>query len=174
MFEIQNLDQQIAIYIDVAVAMVLGGLIGLEREWARKPAGFRTHTLVAGSAAFLVGLADVLVSSFTGDATGEQIRTDPIRIVEAIVTGIAFLGAGTIFRSASGQTVEGLTTAASILLVAAIGICIALKQYPLGVAVTLTALAVLRIIRFIEQRFLVTKEKRSIKRRAQEQGKQLE
>jgi putative Mg2+ transporter-C (MgtC) family protein len=157
LIEIPNLEAQVHIYLDVLIAMMLGGLIGFEREAAQKPAGFRTHTLVAGSAAFLVGLSDVLVTSFAGDSTGEHVRTDPIRIVEAIVTGIAFLGAGTIFRSASGKSVEGLTTAASILLVAAIGICIALEQYLLGIAVTLTALAVLRVIRLIEARFLNSK-----------------
>ena len=83
----------------VAVAMVLGGLIGLERETANKPAGFRTHMLVAGAAALLVGLGHALIEEFDRH-TGLRLQSDPIRIVEAIVTGVSFLGAGTIFRRA--------------------------------------------------------------------------
>ena len=161
MFDIQDFDAQLHIYIDVLVAMLLGGIIGFEREWAQKPAGFRTHTLVAGSAAFLVGLADTMITTFAGDSAGEHVRADPVRIVEAIVTGVAFLGAGTIFRSSGGNTVEGLTTAASILMVAAVGICIALDHYALGITVTITALVILRIIRMIEVRLISSKGPRS-------------
>lgn len=160
MFEIHDFHAQLQIYINVVVAMALGGLIGFEREWAHKPAGFRTHTLVAGAAAFLVGLADTLITTFAGDTAGDQVRADPVRIVEAIVTGIAFLGAGTIFRSPGGHSIEGLTTAASILLVAAVGISIALEHYALGLAVSVTALAILRVIRLIEVRLVSSKNPR--------------
>ena len=73
-----------------------------------------------------------------------QATADPIRIVEAIVTGISLLGAGTIFRRDQSEQVQGLTTAASILLCAAVGISIALRQFVLAVGVTLLALVVLR------------------------------
>jgi putative Mg2+ transporter-C (MgtC) family protein len=134
---------------DVAIAMVLGGLIGAEREFASKPAGFRTHTLVAGAAALLMGISDILVESFGIELYSGTVRADPIRIVEAIITGISFLGAGTIFRSDNGKGVEGLTTAASILVSSAVGITAALNQWVLAVGVTLFSLLMLRIVKLI-------------------------
>jgi putative Mg2+ transporter-C (MgtC) family protein len=140
---------QLEIFVEVALAMLLGGIIGVEREMADKPAGFRTQMLVAGSAALLVGLSDALLHRFSA-GTGDSIRSDPVRIVEAIITGISFLGAGTIFRRSKGEQVEGLTTAATILLSSAIGIAVALRQFILAVGVTLLALFVLRGLRFIQ------------------------
>ncbi len=142
---------QLQVIVEVALAMLLGGLIGIERELANKPSGFRTHMLVAGAAALLVGLGDALVYRFNAGVDA-SIRTDPIRIVEAIITGISFLGAGTIFRRGKGEQVEGITTAASILVVSALGITVALRQYILAVGVTALVLAVLRGLRLVEQR----------------------
>jgi putative Mg2+ transporter-C (MgtC) family protein len=141
---------QFEILAEVALAMLLGGLIGLEREIANKPAGFRTHMLVAGAAALLVGLGDALLLRFN-IASNEGIRSDPIRIVEAVVTGISFLGAGTIFRRSRSEQVEGLTTAASLLLSGAVGIAVALRQFVLAVGITLLALGVLRGLRYVEK-----------------------
>jgi putative Mg2+ transporter-C (MgtC) family protein len=141
---------QLGLLVDVAVAITLGGLIGIEREFANKPAGFRTHMLVAGAAALLVGLADVLVERFEAEHYGEKLQVDPIRIVEAIVTGVAFLGAGTIFRRDGG--VEGLTTAASILFAAAVGVAVSLDQLVLALGVTALTLLVLRVMRHVELR----------------------
>lgn len=144
---------------EVALAMLLGGLIGLEREIADKPAGFRTQMLVAGSAALLVGLADALLARFIIE-TNANVNADPIRIVEAIVTGISFLGAGTIFRSKSENQVEGITTAASILLCAAIGISVALRQFVIAGGVTLLTLIVLRVLAVVERRIEARKSTR--------------
>jgi putative Mg2+ transporter-C (MgtC) family protein len=74
------------------------------------------------------------------------LRTDPVRIIEAIVTGIAFLGAGTIFRDREGSKMRGLTTAASLLITAPIGVAVAINRYVLAVGITLLALFVLRIL----------------------------
>lgn len=147
---------QFEIIGEVALAMLLGGVIGFEREIADKPAGFRTQMLVAGAAALLVGLADSMLRRFAMD-TSVNASSDPIRIVEAIVTGISFLGAGTIFRRDRTEQVEGLTTAASILLCAAIGISVALRQFVLAVGVTLLALFVLRGLNTIEKRLIKPK-----------------
>lgn len=144
---------QLLILGEVALAIVLGGLIGLEREAARKPAGFRTHMLVAGAAALLVGLSDVLVSAFVTAEVKGVLQADPIRIVEAIITGISFLGAGTIFVRGAKDRVEGLTTAASLLFSAAVGIAVALEQFVLAVGVSILALIVLRVIKGVERRF---------------------
>jgi putative Mg2+ transporter-C (MgtC) family protein len=110
--------QQLFLIAEVALAMLLGGIIGIEREIADKPAGFRTHVLVAGAAALLVGLSSALIIDYAADPNAQLIRFDPVRVIEAIVTGGSFLGAGTIFRRSETNHVEGLTTAASILLVA--------------------------------------------------------
>lgn len=142
---------QADVLIRVALAMLLGGLIGLERELANKPAGFRTHMLVAGAAALLVGLADVLAHRFTIEAYADALRIDPIRVIEAIITGVSFLGAGTIFRQGSGDHISGLTTAASVLLASAVGIAIALGQLILGIGVTILSLVVLRLMQIFER-----------------------
>lgn len=141
------------IVIEVLVAAILGGLIGAEREVADKPAGWRTHMLVAGAAALLTSLSYLLVESFSDTAQETFIRTDPIRIVEAIITGVSFLGAGTIFRSDS-RGVQGLTTAASLLFTASIGIAVALRELGLALCITLIAVLILRIVGWIERRSL--------------------
>jgi putative Mg2+ transporter-C (MgtC) family protein len=124
----------------VGLAALLGGVIGLERELADKPAGLRTHILVAVAAALFVILGFAAVETFREhDLPG--VRTDPIRILQAIVIGVSFLGAGTILRDRSGE-VEGLTTAASVLIAASLGAAVALGQDELA-AVVAVSLAVL-------------------------------
>ena len=141
---------QLEIVGEVALAMLLGGVIGFEREVADKPAGFRTQMLVAGAACLLVGLADAMMLRFLAEGK-TNVTGDPIRIVEAIVAGVSFLGAGTIFRKDASEQVQGLTTAASILLCAAVGISIALRQYVLAIGATILALIVLRGLTGIEK-----------------------
>ena len=117
--------------------------------------------LVAGAAALLVGLGSALLYSFTEDLSTDFvgkggidttiINTDPLRIIQAIITGISFLGAGTVVYSKQGH-VEGLTTAASLLFSAAVGIAVALRQTIIAIGVTILAVAILRGIKFIENR----------------------
>jgi putative Mg2+ transporter-C (MgtC) family protein len=128
----------------VALAMALGAAIGLERETKEKPAGLRTHMLVAGAAAFLVALSDVAIQRFNVDLGTGLVRSDPILIIQAVITGISFLGAGTILRHAGSDHVEGLTTAASLLFVAGLGICVALSQVLLAIGATILVLVTLR------------------------------
>lgn len=149
---------QLGIIGEVALAMLLGGVIGIEREIADKPAGFRTQMIVAGAAALLVGLADAMLIRYLSPGN-PQVTADPIRIVEAIITGISFLGAGTIFRSKEGEQVEGLTTAASVLLSASIGISVALRQFVVAIGVTVLALLVLRVLAMVEKRLESAKDK---------------
>jgi putative Mg2+ transporter-C (MgtC) family protein len=155
-----NVGWELKVAGEVALAMLLGGLIGIEREAAHKPAGFRTHMLVAGSAALLVGLGHALVTAF-GEHAMLRLQSDPIRIVEAIVTGVSFLGAGTIFRHRHGEMVEGLTTAAALLLSAALGVCVAVERFVLALGVTVLALVVLRGVRFVE-RWVGDKNRRAV------------
>ena len=121
----------------LVVAAVLGGAVGLERELREREAGFRTHMLVSvGSALFTIvsayGFREFLTS---GD---NVIRVDPTRISAQIVTGIGFLGAGAIIRQ--GLSVRGLTTAATLWLVAAIGLSSGAGYYSAAVITTLIAL----------------------------------
>jgi putative Mg2+ transporter-C (MgtC) family protein len=140
---------ELQIVIHVLGAMLLGGLVGLERELADKPAGLRTHMLVAGTAALLVSLSRPLVA-LSDPKAGVSFEADPIRIVQAIVLGIGFLGAGTIIRGRSERT-EGLTTGATLLLAATLGICVAARQFLLAVGVTILALGVLILLGHAER-----------------------
>jgi putative Mg2+ transporter-C (MgtC) family protein len=133
----------------VMIAAVLGGFVGVERELADRPAGLRTHAILAAAACLLVSLPDALLDYYSLQTTPEILRADPIRVVEAVVTGTAFLGAGTIFRDRE-RGVEGLTTAASLLLVGAIGISVALKQLLTAVLVTILTLLLLRAARWFK------------------------
>jgi len=141
---------QFQILAYVGLAMLLGAAIGLEREIEDKPAGLRTHMLVAGVAALLVSLGDVMVRHFDAGLGSELVRSDPVRVINAVITGVSFLGAGTIIRRSSTRHVEGLTTAASILFAAAVGICVALSQLVLAVGVTVLVLVTLRGLGFVE------------------------
>jgi len=143
---------QFRILAYVGVAMLLGAAIGLEREIEDKPAGLRTHMLVAGAAALLVALGDVMVRHFNAGLGSELVQSDPVRIIDAVITGVSFLGAGTIIRRSSMRHVEGLTTAASILFAAAVGVCVALSQFVLAVGVTVLVLVTLRGLGFVEHR----------------------
>lgn len=143
-------NSQVAVLLNVLIAMLFGGLIGLEREMAKKPAGLRTLMLVAGASSMLVGLGDTLIERFSTEAYDENLRADPLRIVEAIITGISFLGAGTIFRSGKDDAIEGLTTAASILICCVIGIAVALYQWILAGGVTFCAVIILRAASALE------------------------
>jgi putative Mg2+ transporter-C (MgtC) family protein len=108
--------------------------------------------LVAGAAALFIGLADALALVFSSRPYVDVLRIEPIRIVGAIITGISFLGAGTIFRD-EGGLIEGLTTAASILFVSGIGIAVGLRQHVLAVSLTILVLFVLVAMKLMERLF---------------------
>lgn len=146
---------QIHILISVGLAMLLGALIGLDREAADKPAGLRTHMLVTGAAALLVELGILIIEYFQDFIVADIVRTDPIRIIAAVITGVTFLGAGTIIRHRSTNGgVEGLTTAASLLFASAVGIGVALSQWVLVVGITLLILITLRAVPWIRDLIL--------------------
>jgi putative Mg2+ transporter-C (MgtC) family protein len=128
----------------VALAGGLGAILGLEREIADKPAGLRTHIFVCAGSALLMLLGDSVVDSFDTESGG-IINTDPIRVIQAIVIGISFLGTGTIVHQ-PGDRVEGLTTAASIFLTAGIGIAVAAERTLLATGTTLMGVGVLALV----------------------------
>jgi len=139
--------------VDIALrliaSLVIGGLIGLERSYHGRPAGFRTHTLVCLSTSLLM-LVTVYETRWFPDLAQGRISLDPTRMAQGIMTGIGFLGAGTIMKE--GLSVRGLTTAASIWITAAIGILIGIGFYFPAVFATLLTLGVLSLFRLIENR----------------------
>ena len=136
------------ILLRLILAAVLGGIIGIERESINRPAGFRTHILVCVGSALTM-----LVSISMGKSFG--IGADPGRIAAQVISGIGFLGAGTIIRE--GANIKGLTTAASLWTVAAIGLA-AGSGYYMG-AVFTTGLAILTLITLSKVENLVFKKK---------------
>jgi putative Mg2+ transporter-C (MgtC) family protein len=133
----------------VAGALAIGAMIGFERTFHGRPAGFRTHSLVCIASAILM-IVTVYQNQWMTLVEHDAIRTDPTRMAQGIMTGIGFLGAGVIFKE--GLTVRGLTTAASIWVTAAIGILVGIGFWfaaLVGAAATLTVLA---LFRFIEAR----------------------
>ncbi|WP_188994063.1 MgtC/SapB family protein [Paenibacillus nasutitermitis] len=106
------------------MATLLGGLIGFEREWNNHAAGFRTHILVCLGSAMIMLLSMYGFSEFVNEV---NVRMDPARLAAQVISGIGFLGAGAIMRN--GSAVKGLTTAASVWVVAAIGLCVGAGFY---------------------------------------------
>lgn len=135
--------------VRILIATILGAILGLERELTAKPAGLRTHMLVAeGSALFIVGA--ILLGENTD--TGAFAVIDPTRVGSTIVTGVGFLGAGMILRS--GDRVQGLTTAAGIWVAAAIGMLVGSGFFIVAIFGTVLSLVTLIGLRFIERTLL--------------------
>ncbi len=142
---------QVQLLISVTIATLLGAVLGFDREFSHKPAGLRTHMLVASASTLLVGVSSLIVKASDAAIGHTLIQSDPIRIIEAVITGVSFLGAGTIIRRVKAGEVEGLTTAASLLMAAAIGICVALSQLLLAIGATFLALLMLRGVQWLAE-----------------------
>jgi len=142
--------EQIEVVIHLAIAGLLGALIGIERAMADRPAGVRTLTLAAAAACLLLSLGEILIREYERIVPEGTMIADPVRIMQAIIIGISFLGAGTIITDRGRDVVKGLTTAATVLFVCAIGMAVALKLYVLAVGGTALALLVLIGLRIIE------------------------
>lgn len=129
----------------LALALVLGAAIGWEREMHTRAAGLRTHMMIALAAAIFTLIAKEL-TYFEG-RDGAPLTFDPLRLIEAVTSGVAFLAAGSIF--VSGASVRGVTTGASMWLVGAIGLCCGTGDVQLAILATALALIVLWLIRQI-------------------------
>ena len=138
------LSPNILIALKLLLAVVCGGAIGFERELSRKPAGLRTNVLICvGAALFMI------VSRHIG---GGAPYTDPARLVAQVVTAIGFIGAGVILQSRG--SISGLTTAATILLVGAVGITIGEGMFAIALMTTLLIIVVLVVLRKVERAFV--------------------
>jgi len=131
------------------VATMAGGLIGLERSYHGRPAGFRTHTLVCVASSLLMLVTMYQAKWFTGVPL-DTVRIDPTRMAQGVMTGIGFLGAGVIMRE--GLTVRGLTTAASIWTTAAIGILAGVGFYSAVLVGSIVTIGILTVFRKVENR----------------------
>ncbi len=127
----------------LVVSAIFGGIIGMERESNKSPAGFRTHILVTIGSALII-----MISATAFDPIGQG--NDPMRMAAQVITGIGFLGAGTIMRE--GSRVKGLTTAATLWVCAAIGLSIGAGLYLLGGLSTLVVMLTLTVLNRIDQK----------------------
>lgn len=148
---IDNYENQLLSLLDVLIACILTGAVGYEREMHHKPAGLRTQMIVGGASAFLVRLADIAVDRYEL-IHKDVLDVDPIRIIQAIIIGVSFIGAGTIVKQKGDKDIAYLTTAATILFSAGIGIGVGLRQYILSVGVTLLVVVVNSIFRRLKPR----------------------
>lgn len=141
---------QTEIIFRLVLAMMFGGFIGLERESHKRPAGFRTHILVCVGSALVMMISQYAFVNFA-----RTTEYDPGRIAAQVVSGIGFLGAGTILRE--GPTIKGLTTAASLWVVAGIGLAVGTGFYLAGAVTTGLVVVVLIVLDRFERRFIYTK-----------------
>ena len=139
------------IVIRLLLAAVLGAAIGFEREWRHRPAGLRTHILVCLAASTFTILAIEIVHSpiFTTAVPKDFVRVDPLRIVEAVTAGVAFLAAGVVIFT-RGE-VHGLTTGAGMWLAGAIGVATGLGLWQIALLAAVLALVVLGLMRTLEK-----------------------
>ncbi|REK71695.1 MgtC/SapB family protein [Paenibacillus paeoniae] len=148
---------EIDILIRLALALLLGGLIGLEREQSNHAAGLRTNILVCLGACLLMLLSIYGFSDFVDEP---NVRVDPARLAAAVITGVGFLGAGTILFT--GKSITGLTTAASLWVVAAIGLAVGAGFYFASTSVTVMVLLTLWLFNKLEKRYIKAKKEHVI------------
>jgi putative Mg2+ transporter-C (MgtC) family protein len=147
--------QELTLLLRVAAAMLFAGVLGFERELGRHSAGLRTHMLIGGAAALIVGLGDALAEHFVDERYGNLVTIDPVRLIEAVVAGAGFVAGGTILRGArdgESDRVRGLTTASSLVMAAAIGVAAGVGEYTISFGVSLLCVLVLALLGRFERR----------------------
>lgn len=131
------------VLIRLVLAMIVGGIIGLEREQSNRPAGFRTHTLVCVGSALVF-----LTSEYVFDKYHELVNMDPTRLAAQVISGIGFLGAGTIMHY--GPNIKGLTSAATLWVVACIGLAVGAGFYWGAITTTIIVYITLKLLKKVE------------------------
>lgn len=144
-----------AIIVRIAIAGLLGAMIGFERELRNRPAGLRTHMLTSVAAAvFTVMTFEIYHEMVQLDAA--IARLDPLRVIEAVTAGVAFLSAGAIFRS--GGNVKGLTTGAAMWMAGAVGVASGAGFYGVALLATLFVVTITSLIGIFEKKVLHSQE----------------
>jgi putative Mg2+ transporter-C (MgtC) family protein len=159
MFEFLNQDTYI-MFTRILIATVLCGLIGLEREFNNHPAGFRTHLLVGLGSCLMMILSLYGFENYIERHTS-QVQFDPARIPSYVISGIGFLGGGTIL--VKGATIRGLTTAASIWIVAGLGLVIGAGMYVIAFFTTVIVLMCLVFLNRLEKYMNVKRTRKKMK-----------
>ena len=139
---------ELTILLRLVLAAGLGAVIGLEREWRDRTAGLRTHMLIALAAATFTVITFELYYEFR--AAGQSASADPIRVIEAVTAGVAFLAAGAIIQS-RGE-VRGLTTGAGMWLAGSLGVACGAGYYTVGVMTAVLAVGILAGLRYVERK----------------------
>lgn len=140
-FGIHDSKQLTRVIIRLVAAALLGGVVGIQRESSRKPAGLRTHMLVS-----------LATAAFVSSCSAFGMSSDGLsRVIQGIVTGIGFIGAGTILKLSQEHEIKGLTTAAGVWMTASIGMTVGLGSLGIGLMITVLSVLVLSLER-IERR----------------------
>ncbi|MDB5055978.1 MAG: magnesium transporter MgtC [Bacilli bacterium] len=139
--------------IRLSLALILGGLIGFERERNSHPAGFRTNILVCLGSSLIMLLS---IYGFSEFANSDIVRMDPARLASQVLPGIGFIGAGAILHN--GMSVTGLTTAATLLVVAGIGLAVGAGFYYAAIVTTVMVIVSLTVLNVVEKKYF--REKR--------------
>ncbi len=133
--------EELHLFLRFLLAVGLSAVIGIEREFHGRPAGLRTHLLVGSGAALLVIVGQIVAGALTRGGAEAGVRFDQGRIIAGVITGVGFLGAGTIIRQ--GDWVRGLTTAASVWFVAGVGVAAGQGLYVIAAGAAITGFLVL-------------------------------
>lgn len=142
------MDETITMIAKLLLSALLGGLIGLEREMHARAAGLRTHILVATGSTLIMMVSHYMSILYHDQTASSIVRLDPARIAAMTITGIGFLGAGTIIQSK--EMIRGLTTAACLWIIAAVGLSVGCGFYVPAVITTAIALAALYLLHSLE------------------------
>lgn len=154
---------ELHILLRLLLALLLGGLVGFEREQSKHAAGLRTNILVCLGSCLLMLLSMYGFSAFVDEP---NVRVDPARLAAAVITGIGFLGAGTILFT--GKSITGLTTAASLWVVSAIGLAVGAGFYFASATATVMVLVTLWAFNKLEKRYISAKKEQLIKIKAKD------
>ncbi len=149
---------ELQIFIDIIIASTLALIVGLEREKANKAAGIRTNMIVAGFTCLIISIQPALINFIQQGFSNNMIDIDPIRVLQAVIVGLSFIGAGTIIKSPDKKNVTGLTTAATLLYSLGIGICVSIHYYLLAICLTIFILVINFLINYLTKKFTRLKE----------------
>ena len=150
---------ELEILMNTAAATILCGFVGLEREKKEKPAGLRTNMIVGSFSCLIVSLAIPLIDLIQNSELKDAVDSDLIRMLQALVVGISFIGAGTIIKKKE-EGVEGLTTAATLLYCLGIGISVALEKFVIAVGITILILLINNVFGGVKKRIVNNPEEK--------------
>lgn len=137
----------IDILVRLVMAVLLGGLVGMERTLAGKTAGMRTYALVAMGSALFIVMALIMSAYYHGTSV------DPLRVASQIIVGIGFIGAGLVFHNTQDQRTSGLTSAAGLWVAAGIGMACGFHLYSIAIIAALLTLVIFTILWYVEKAF---------------------